>query len=280
MNRTHIYRTLRSDFIDLCDGNRVAALLLDYFWQQGNKAIERQMNGSIEAGYIPLSWNYAIGVILLPVGKNSVKRAIEMLIERAYITPHSQNNVSSSNQVNRYRPNVSVIQGDLNRWSMSAIYEQPALPRSVQTQGGSGWTQSGSAQTQGGSTQTQGVGLAGPQEVVKESVEESAAAATEPPPPFDPIQIYEAWAGRIPTKLELRQVIKLAEQHGEAETRAAFEDAALKGGKSLKYVAAILAGDKGPAVSVAPVYVADEVHEVISLEERRALRAQMMNGGA
>lgn len=244
MPRHYQYRTLRSDFIDLCDGNRIAALLLDYFWQQGQKLIERQMNGSPESQYIPLGWNYAIIITLMPVGKNAIKRAVSMLVERAYITPHSENGQWASNVTNRYRVEMAIIQADLNRWSESENYVQPDLPRSARTYP---YVQPDLPPR---SAQTYPLGLAGPYESVKESVNESPSSSPASPVAMamaiDEIdELISGLLGRRPTKAQQQQMLSLLGAHRPEQIRLAVDIAAANDKRSLAYVRAILQNGTG-----------------------------------
>jgi hypothetical protein len=284
MPRHYQFRTLRSDFIDLCDGNRIAALLLDYFWQQGQKLIERQMNGSPESQYIPLGWNYAILITLMPIGKNAIKRGVDMLVERAYITPHSANNQSGANVINSYRVEMAVIQADLNRWSESSTWVQPDLPRSTQTHP---WVQTDPPP---GSVQTHPLGLAGPHESVRESAYDSAAAAA--PPPLLIADSLKAYFGRTPTPMELQIGAALVLRHGHAHVRTAIEDAASKGGRSMKYVEQIANNaDPRPTAAAqpertyftapeddAPAMTAEEIAQTKA--ELQAMRTAMRSAGS
>lgn len=277
MPRTYIYRTLRSDFIDLCDGDCNAALALDYFWQQGQKLTERQMNDASATPYIPLGWGYGLQVILIPIGKNALKRAVTLLIHKTYIIPHPANGQVGANQVNRYRVNLTIIQRDINLWSQSNPSVWTDIGRSTQTD------PSIHTDLPPRSAQTEGVGLHRPQESVRESVKESAAATQPPPPPDETIQqLLAAYLGRMPTPMELQRTASLVRQHGHERTRAAIEDAAAKGGRSVKYVEQI-AGDVNPRAAAAPAqayvpkpYVAEESDEpLVTVEEARAIRARM-----
>jgi DnaD/phage-associated family protein len=283
MPRHYQFRTLRSDFIDLCDGNRIAALLLDYFWQQGQKLIERQMNGSPESHYIPLGWNYAILITLMPIGKNAIKRAVAALVERGYITPHSENGQWAANVTNRYRVEMAVIQSDLNRWSESETYVQPDLPRSRQIYP---YVQPDLPPR---SAQTYPLGPVGPYESVKESAYESPSSSPAQPVAMamtiaDIDELISSLLGRRPTKAQQQQMLQMLTRFNHEQIRLAVDVAAANDKRSLAYVRAILENNHNgngkhaqPAAQPERVYFTapEDDAPAMTPEEMAEVRAQL-----
>jgi hypothetical protein len=270
---TDHYRTLRESFVAICEGNFQAALLLDYFVSIEHALDEGRSQGESFLQWRSLSISRAGSVMLTQPSKQTIRSSIKTLVDLGFIEGHPGNVMNrgyNHEHSNRFRLCRSAVLHALAAYDAERIQDGgQKQPPMVVKNDHDRWSKMTTM-------------------VVKndhmnqlEEVDESAAAARTPPPPlFDPIQCFQDWAGRLPTSLELKKVVELTTRYGEQDTRAAFEDAALKGGKSLKYVAAILAGDKVPTALVAPVYQAEPEREVISLEERRAMRAAARNGSA
>lgn len=286
MPRHYQFRTLRSDFIDLCQGDRIAALLLDYFWQQGQKLAERRRDGdSAESVFIPLGWNYAISIILMPVGKNVIKRGVARLVDLRYLTPHPANGQWGANVVNRYKVNMPTIQADINRWSMLDAYVQPDLTLSGQIYP---YIQPDLLNM---SEQTYPLGLRSQYESVVESVIESPSSTPAAPAGTmmtmsEIDELISSLLGRRPTKLQQAQMGQMLSKYPAAEIQWAVGVAAAADARNLKYVLTCLENGRPAAKAPAPersYYVAEPDDSVpMTPDEMRQIKQNMLalRGGA
>jgi hypothetical protein len=286
--RPYFWRTLRSDFLDMCDRNLCAALLLDYFHTCEIHSMGQRTQGARDSGYYELSRSFASAVVLIDVGKNTVHTALKLLIQKGFISAHPYNGKSGWVNRNRYRPNMPAILQAANEWQTAHPNWSSETQQSVQPDQSIGPV---------GPIQLvhldQSIGLVGPQDRERDKEYESAAAATNPlPPPLLIADSLKAYFGRTPTPMELQIGAALVLRHGQAHVRAAIEDAASKGGRSMKYVEQIANNaDARPTAAAqpertyftapeddAPAMTADEIAQTKA--ELQAMRTAMRNGGA
>jgi hypothetical protein len=103
------YRTLREDYVKFCDGNVVAALLLDYFASVDHIHDEQRTQGETPSDWRAISGRFGglITILQPPPSRDTIRRALEKLIEKKLIEAHSENGQRAepnTNSVpNRYR---------------------------------------------------------------------------------------------------------------------------------------------------------------------------------
>lgn len=239
--RPYFWRTLRSDFLDMCDRNVCAALLLDYFHTNEITSMGRRTQGARDSGYYELSRSFASAVVLIDVSKNTVKNALNLLIAKGYITPHPENGRSGWINRNRYRPNLGVILQDAADWQNAHPNWSNEIQQLVNPDQSIG--QTGPIQLV---KRDQSIGQTGPQESVKDREYETpphnapavpavaVAALTE----ID--QLITDLLGHPPTKPQQHQMLELWSTFPPDQIRQAVATAHANDKRHLNYVRGIL----------------------------------------
>jgi hypothetical protein len=293
--RPYFWRMLRQDFLDLCDRNHIAALLLDYFYTNEVNSMGRRTQGGRDDGFYELSTAFASAVVLLDVGKNSVKAALYLLILNGFITPHPDNGRAGWQNRNRYRPNMTVILQAADDWARTHPMSANKVFQLVSPEQSIGLAEpiNGSAQTNQLVQPDQSIGPTRPQDLISNQVMDQQQQQQQDAPQTEPqkellllplISIFKDWAGRAPTKAERQHLEQLTAGLTIAQVEQAFADATLKGARSLKYLVPILAdiragthgaNGKPKAAERKPFVAPDKPADVVTVEAMRQMRREI-----
>jgi hypothetical protein len=108
-SRRYRYRTLREDYVQFCDGNTVAALILDYFASVDRVHDEARVQGETPSDWRAVSGRFGGLITMLqpPPSRETVRRALDVLAKRGLIEAHPDNGLPTQPNVtpvpNRYR---------------------------------------------------------------------------------------------------------------------------------------------------------------------------------
>jgi hypothetical protein len=103
------YRTLREDYVQFCDGNVVAALLLDYFASADRIHDEQRTQGETPSDWRAISGRFGglITCLQPQPTRETIRRALDILIKKKLIEAHPDNGLRAepnTNSIpNRYR---------------------------------------------------------------------------------------------------------------------------------------------------------------------------------
>jgi hypothetical protein len=103
------YRTLREDYVQFCDGNVVASLLLDYFASADRIHDEQRTQGETPSDWRAISGRFGglITCLQPQPTRETIRRALDILIKKKLIETHPDNGLRAepnTNSVpNRYR---------------------------------------------------------------------------------------------------------------------------------------------------------------------------------
>jgi hypothetical protein len=103
------YRTLREDYVQFCDGNTVAALLLDYFASADHIHDEHRVQGETPSDWRAVSGRFGGLITILQPSptRDTIRRALDKLTEKGLIEAHSDNGQraepNTTSVPNRYR---------------------------------------------------------------------------------------------------------------------------------------------------------------------------------
>jgi hypothetical protein len=103
------YRTLREDYVQFCDGNVVASLLLDYFASADRIHDEQRTQGETPSDWRAISGRFGglITCLQPQPTRETIRRALDILVKKKLIETHPDNGLRAepnTNSVpNRYR---------------------------------------------------------------------------------------------------------------------------------------------------------------------------------
>jgi hypothetical protein len=284
------YRTIRLSLCAICEWHLPSAVLLDYFVSLEHALDEARGQGETFGPWRELSTPYGALVMIYKPSRNTVMVGLDRLQQLGFIEAHPANASNkggyAKNSRNRYRLCTARVLQAVNEFravqykmaSMNAVQNDTAVPSYIEQQT--------RPNLNGSAVQNWTQDLV----VDLDSNQQQQQEQKAPPPLIEFPKIVEGWLGRKPTGLEMDRLQQLAAQHGEQAVSAAIQDAAFKGGRTPKYVAAILE-DKNPRPGTpAPrkYFVAPDepTGPRMTVEEMRAIRRdieakrRLSDGGA
>lgn len=123
------FRRIYPVFVDICEQDGIAAVLLDHFIFREQATDEAISQGEESGKWYALSSSYAKKVIYLPASTNKIRQSIQRLVRLSFIQPHPDN-ARRTGLTPQYRLNIVVLRAAIQRWNEAQEYGFGTRPSS------------------------------------------------------------------------------------------------------------------------------------------------------